>query len=79
MEREEEPRFHHRNLQQDVDEVTKIVQENSQDIKIAGNVGGKGAIKSGGVFPDVCSHSFWNNFRLISRTRSQSAGLNRLW
>lgn len=36
------------NLQQDLDGVTKMVQENSQDIKIAGNFGGKGAVRSGG-------------------------------
>lgn len=31
-----------------LDEVTKMVQENSQDIKSAGNVGGKGAVKRWG-------------------------------
>lgn len=46
-----------------MDEVTKMVQENSQDIKIAGNVGGKGAVKCVGggglswllMFVDVVS------------------------
>lgn len=47
--REEEPRSHPRNLERDLDEVTKMVRENSQDIKTAGNVGGKGSGGGGGL------------------------------
>lgn len=47
-----------RNLQKDLDGVTKMVQENSQDIKIAGNFGGKGAVKRRGVGSGVTSGWF---------------------